>query len=81
MRCACRVEGGRTRKHQECDVDRFDGVMPGARVDTVVAAGQIGCGDLQIQRRLPQGLVLGEKDLFGPISVNLSKAGAFKDLP
>jgi hypothetical protein len=55
--------------------------MPGARVDTVVAAGQIGCGDLQIQRRLPQGLVLGEKDLFGPISVNLSKAGAFKDLP
>jgi len=43
----------------------------------MVAARKVGFGDLQIQRRLSQGLILGEDDLLGSISINLPKAGAF----
>ena len=49
--------------------DGFDGVLPGARGDAVVGAGEIRLGDLQIERGLAERLVLGEDDLFGDVAV------------
>jgi len=44
-------------------------VLPGARRDTVVGAGEIGFGNLQIERGLTERLILGEDDLLGGITI------------
>ena len=48
---------------------RLNGLLPGARGDAVVGAGQIGLGDLEIEHRLALGLVLGLDDLAGLVLV------------
>ena len=59
---------------------RFDGVLPGARGDAVVAAGEIRLGDLQIQHRLAFRVVPGLDDLLGVVRVGGAEAGAFAGL-
>jgi hypothetical protein len=55
----------------------FNGLLPGARGNAVVGAGQIRLGDLQVEHGLALGLVLRFDDLPGFLFVGGAQAGAF----
>ncbi len=48
---------------------RHQCVPPSPGRHAVVGAGEIRLGDLEIERRLAEGLILGEDDLLGGITV------------
>ena len=57
--------------------EAFNGVLPGARGNAVISAGQIRLGDLQIEHGLPFGVVPGLDNLAGLVFVGDTQAGAF----
>src|SRR5262245_59249712 len=62
-----------------CD-ERIQCIVPCARCNTRIAARQISFGDLKIQVRVAQRLVLGQDDLFGRLTIFGLKTRAFAAL-
>ena len=58
----------------------FDGVLPGAGIDAVVAAGQICPGNLQVEDRLTFRIIFGFDDLLRLVCIARMQAVALAGL-